>query len=251
MSSVPAYGADESVETSVQVPAPAGERWKVTVLTAARSGVGGGRRERDGCAAQVRCRGGGGQRAARADAVDRDQDELRRLLAGVVGRAHAQQARPVGRDRPRGLVGRARVDAQQHPRVGDAGRGVLGALVEADVGDAAAGVLGRRRDGRRVGGREVDRVRRDDRERRVGVVDRDGDRGRREARCRRCPWSRRGGRSHRRPGRSCPSSPPGSSRCRRPPASAGRRPLRRRSRRRRSRSRARPCRRRPRRSPAR
>ena len=33
MSSVPAYGADESVETSVQVPAPAGERWKVTVLT--------------------------------------------------------------------------------------------------------------------------------------------------------------------------------------------------------------------------
>ena len=28
------YGADESVETSVHVPAPAGERWKVTVLTA-------------------------------------------------------------------------------------------------------------------------------------------------------------------------------------------------------------------------
>ena len=33
MSSVALYGADESVETSVHVPAPAGERWKVTVLT--------------------------------------------------------------------------------------------------------------------------------------------------------------------------------------------------------------------------
>ena len=34
MSSVPVYGADASIEMSVQVPAPAGERWKVTVLTA-------------------------------------------------------------------------------------------------------------------------------------------------------------------------------------------------------------------------
>ncbi len=34
VSSVPVYGAEESVETSVQVSAPAGERWKLTVLTA-------------------------------------------------------------------------------------------------------------------------------------------------------------------------------------------------------------------------
>jgi hypothetical protein len=34
VSSVAPYGVVESVETSVQVPAPAGERWKVTVLTA-------------------------------------------------------------------------------------------------------------------------------------------------------------------------------------------------------------------------
>ena len=33
MSNVLVYGAVESVATSLHVPAPAGERWKVTVLT--------------------------------------------------------------------------------------------------------------------------------------------------------------------------------------------------------------------------
>ena len=33
MSKVAAYGAEESTATSLHVPAPAGERWKVTVLT--------------------------------------------------------------------------------------------------------------------------------------------------------------------------------------------------------------------------
>ena len=110
----------------VHVPAPAGERWKVTVLTRAGRGVGGGRRRAPTLAPRRSAPGGGGgQRAGRAGPVDRDQDELGRLLAGVVGRADAQQARcrrtgsATRRRRARSVS-----TPSERPRVGDAGRGV-------------------------------------------------------------------------------------------------------------------------------
>ncbi len=112
MSSVALYGGAESTEMSVQVPAPAGERWKVTVLTVPGAVSEAMALSATLGAAQVRAGGRDGDRAGRARPVDGRQDELGRLAAGVVGGADAEEPGSVGRDGPGDAVREGGVDAE-------------------------------------------------------------------------------------------------------------------------------------------
>ena len=140
--------------------------------------------------AEVEARAGrarrvGGGRVDRCDRprpVDGDVDDVLTGVRADVRGDRAERRVPVGRERPRGGVGRSRVRAEGDPGAGRAVVARVRAGEELDAGDVAVGA--RRRDGERVGVGEVhEPARRRDRDARVACVHDPRVGGRRRRRC--------------------------------------------------------------------